>query len=330
MGLLPLPLSLLLAAAPVVTPLGSAPAPASLPMARETFDALLLEGDLSELQEACVESAGFGANDRLQQLRDRLLQVAPAPQPFSVVMANARALMTCKDPAGAQRVLSRYGPGTARQRREWLLLSWHAASAALDQERAILALLRLADGQPGRLEGEQLVVGLDAQGQPLVRSGLDVLAQAQVASGQTLDAVQTLLAGRTPGKVAARRLAIVAELLAELEPDRSAPLLETALDQAAADQAWSLAEELLRLQLRLELANGGSGERPRERLRRLATRVDDQFTLLELEEEDPLLTPEQRQQLEQQLRSPREPGGHAALGESPNPEAGASGVDDQP
>ena len=112
MGLLPLPLSLLLAAAPVVTPLGSAPAPASLPMARETFDALLLEGDLSELQEACVESAGFGANDRLQQLRDRLLQVAPAPQPFSVVMANARALMTCKDPAGAQRVLSRYGPGT--------------------------------------------------------------------------------------------------------------------------------------------------------------------------------------------------------------------------
>ena len=132
------------------------------------------------------------------------------------------------------------------------------------------------------------------------------------------------------GKVAARRLAIVAELLAEFEPDRSAPLLETALDQAAAEQAWSLAEELLRLQLRLELANGGSGERPRQRLRRLATRVDDQFTLLELEADEPRLNPEQRQQLEQQLRSPREPGGHAALGESPNPEAGASGVDDQP
>ena len=204
------------------------------------------------------------------------------------------------------------------------------STSVISSERAILALLRLADGQPGRLEAEQLVVGRDAQGQPLVRSGLDLLAQAQVASGQMLDAVETLLAGRTPGKVAARRLAIVAELLAQLEPDRSAPLLETALDQAAAEQAWSLAEELLRLQLRLELVNGGSGERARQRLRRLATRVDDQFTLLELEADEPRLNPEQRQQLEQQLRSPREPGGHAALGESPNPEAGASGVDDQP
>ena len=132
------------------------------------------------------------------------------------------------------------------------------------------------------------------------------------------------------GPAAARRRAIVADRLAEGEPDRSGPLLETALDQAAAEQAWSLAEELLRLQLRLELANGGSGERPRQRLRRLATRVDDQFTLLELETDDPRLNPEQRQQLEQELRSPRAPGGHAALGESPNPEAGASGVDDQP
>ena len=50
MGLLPLPLSLLLAAAPVVTPLESAPASASLPMAQEAFDVLLLEGDLSALQ----------------------------------------------------------------------------------------------------------------------------------------------------------------------------------------------------------------------------------------------------------------------------------------
>ena len=328
MGLLPFPLSLLLAAAPLVSPLASAAAP--MPMKQEAFDVLLLEGGLPELKQACAESARFGANERMQLLRDRLMQVAPAPQPFSVVMENARVLMICKDPVGAQHVLSRYGPGSDWQRREWLLLSWHAASAALDQERAILALLRLADGQPSQLEGEQLVVGLDDQGQPRVRSGLDVLAQAQIATGQTLDAAQTLLAGRSSGKVAARRLAIVAELLAEMEPERSAPLLESALDQAAAEQAWSLAEELLLLQLRLELANGGSGERPRDRLRRLATRVDDRFTLLELDQDDPVLTPEQRQRLDQQLRSPRASGGHAALGESPDPEAGASGVNDQP
>ena len=48
-------------------------------MAQEVFDALLLEGDLSALQQACEESAGFGTNERLQQLRDRLMQVAPAP-----------------------------------------------------------------------------------------------------------------------------------------------------------------------------------------------------------------------------------------------------------
>ena len=48
-------------------------------MAQETFDALLLEGDLSAPYQACVESAGFGDNARLQQLRDRLMQVAPAP-----------------------------------------------------------------------------------------------------------------------------------------------------------------------------------------------------------------------------------------------------------
>jgi len=299
-------------------------------MPQEVFETVLLEGGLPDLALACQQSASFGLNERLQLLRDRLMLVAPAPQTFDVVMANARALMSCKAPASAQVVLSRFGPGPGPRRREWLLLSWQAASAALNQEGIVLALLRLAEGDLARLDAEQLVVGLDEQGLPTTRSALDLLAEAQIASGQLDQAVITLLSGRTPGVIAARRLGLAAELLDVIEFERSASLLEAALDQAAAEQAWNQAEDLLRLQLRLELANGGSGERPRERLRRLATRVDDRFTLLDLIQDLPGVPLEQRQQLQQELRSPRAPGGHAALGESPSPEAGATGVDEQP
>ena len=330
MGLLPLPLSLLLAMVPGAAAPVSAQPESSVPMAQEAFETVLVEGGLRELTLACEDSARFGANERLQLLRDRLMLVAPAPQSFEVVMANARGLMSCKAPDSAQVVLSRYGPGPGSQRREWLLLSWQAASAALDQERIILALMRLADGEPGRLDGEQLVVGRDEGGLPSTRSALDLLAEAQIAVGQPEQAVITLLAGRTSGVVAARRLGLAAELLDEMEAERSTSLIEAALDQAAAAQAWNQAEDLLRLQLRLELADGGSGERPRERLRRLATRVDDRFTLLELDQGLSGVALERRQLLQQELRSPRSPGGHAALGESAGPEPGAPGVDEQP
>jgi predicted Zn-dependent peptidase len=124
--------------------------------------------------------------------------------------------------------------------------------------------------------------------------------------------------------VASRRLGQVAELLAPLDPERSDLLLEAALDQAAAQQAWGLAEELLRLQLRLALQQGGDSDRPRERLRRLASRVDDRLTLLELEQISPDFDPQRVKDLEDQLRSPRAAGGHASLGELDASEAPAS------
>ena len=334
MGFLPLSLTLLLAATPIPVEeprLQNDAAPVlEQAMAPEAFEAVLLEGDLPALELACADAAQFGLEERLRLLRNRLMEVAPAPQPFAVVMANARALMQCKAPDSVPVVLSRYGPAPGQQRREWLLLSWRAAAAALDQERAILALLRLAEGDPSRLEAEALVVGLDDAGQPLTRSGLDVLSDHQIANGDAAEAVITLLAGRRTGEAAARRLGLASELLGELEPERSGPLLEAALDQAAAVQAWNLAEDLLRLQLTLELENGGSGDRPRERLRRLATRVDDRFTLLDLDRDAPVLTPGQREQLDQELRSPRAPGGHAALGESEAFEADATVFSAQP
>jgi predicted Zn-dependent peptidase len=124
--------------------------------------------------------------------------------------------------------------------------------------------------------------------------------------------------------VASRRLGQVAELLAPLDPERSDLLLEAALDQAAAQQAWGLAEELLRLQLRLALQQGGDADRPRERLRRLASRVDDRLTLLELQQISPDFDPQRVKDLEDQLRSPRAAGGHASLGELDASEAPAS------
>ena len=334
MGFLPLSLTLLLAATPIAVqepPLQDKAAPVlEQAMAPEAFEAVLLEGDIPALQLACADAVQFGLQERLRLLRNRLMEVAPAPQPFEVVMANAQALMQCKAPDSVPVVLARFGPAPGRQRREWLLLSWQAAAAAFDQDRAVLALMRLVEGDRSRLEEERLIVGLDDEGQPQTRSALDLLAEHQIANGQESEAVLTLLAARTPGVAAARRLGLASELLGALEPERSGPLLEAALDQAAAVQAWNLAEDLLRLQLALELENGGSGDRPRERLRRLATRVDARFTLLDLDRESSDLGSEERQQLDQELRSPRAPGGHAALGESRPSEVEAAADPPQP
>ena len=107
----------------------------------------------------------------------------------------------------------------------------------------------------------------------------------------------------------AQRLAQAADWLAGADAAAADQLLEQALDQAAADQAWGLAVELLELQLSLQLAAGGDGARPRQRLQRLAAQLDDRYSLWRLEGGD---------ELDLGLRSPRQPGGHAAVGDSPD------------
>ena len=146
MGIHALPLTLLLAVQP--QPQTQAASQAQpLPMGEVAYQMALLEGGIPELQLACADAARFNLKSRLQELRDRLMLVAPAPQPFPVVMANARALLTCKAPASAQVVLNRFGPGPGQQRRQWLLLDWRAASASLDHRRAALGESRPA-GSP--------------------------------------------------------------------------------------------------------------------------------------------------------------------------------------
>ena len=298
---------LLLAAAPSAAEQLSSQQPQ--PMAEESFQELLLEGNLAALEQGCVEAAAFGLSERQQQLRDRLLSVNPTPQSVDEVLTNARVLLTCRSPEGARTVLSRYLPGFGAERERWLRLSWQAADAALDHPRAARALRRLVNGDLMALEQLDLVEAPDASaepGEPITVNGLDQLAHHEAAAGDRLAAAEVLLSGRATGAVAARRLGLAAELLAGADLDRADQLLELALDQAAADEAWGLAVDLLRVQLRLQLAAGGDGERPRQRLERLTARLDDQYSSWQLQDGG---------ELSPSLRSPRDPGGHAAVDE---------------
>jgi hypothetical protein len=279
-------------------------------MSEAAFEALLLRGDATALRRACLESAGAGLTGRLQGLRERLLHLHPAPQPFEVVMADAEALLDCRSPDAALKVLSRYGPAPGPRRRRWLLLRWRAAAAALDHRRAALALHRLAGGTPGSLDGVLLPVTLREDGTWTTRPALDVLADHYVAIGAEQRAAAVLLAGRTPGDVAARRLGLAASLLEDSPLEERVALMETALDQAAAGQAWGLALDLLRLQEQLELSAGGDGVRPRSRRLRLSRRLDDAYGEWRTLGEDPAAAA-RRESLESLLRSPRAAGGHA-------------------
>ena len=289
MGIQPLPmlLSLLATAAPLSEP---------QPMAEERFQQWLLESDLQQLELGCGDPLISASGGRRQQIRDRLLVLHPAPQSFERVMANASALLTCGSPDSAARVLNRISPAQGEERRLWLRLRWQAAASALDHREAALALRRLVNGDLIALADLDLGDG---------RLGLDQLALHEAALGCQDEAVGLLLLAPNP-----QRLAQAAEWLAVRDDEAADQLLEQALDQAAAAQAWGLAVELLELQLKLQLAAGGDGARPRQRLQRLAAQLDDRYSLWRLEG---------GVDLDRELRSPRQPGGHAAVGDFPDP-----------
>ena len=106
------------------------------------------------------------------------------------------------------------------------------------------------------------------------------------------------------------RLQRAVALLDQLSLDQRDALLERALDQAAAGQAWGLALALLEDQRRLIEQAGGTADRARGRLLVLSQRVDDAYSEWQARRQDPQ-EGERAAQLQQQLRSPRAPGGHA-------------------
>ena len=298
MGLhsIPLVLSLLAAAVPAPeAPASDTTASKVPPMASKAFSAWLQQSDREELAQGCLDPAIGTSNARRQQIRNRLLELDQAPQPFEAILANATALLRCGSPDSAAVVLQRTSPGSPQQRRQWLLLRWRAAASALDHRQAALALRRLVNGDLRALAELELEPGLN---------GLDQLAEHEASLGRMLIAAEVQLMAPAPQP---RQLSRAAEWLAPEEPERADELLEAALDQAAAAQAWGLAVELLQQQLRLQLAAGLDGDRPRQRLKSLTTQLEDQYSQWQLQggaSEETL------------LRSPRQPGGHAALGDS--------------
>ncbi len=267
-------------------------------MSEERFQTVLVEMDVAAAEQVCLDPLIADTDRRRQDLRDRLLALHPVIDSLDLVLENAEALMSCGAPEAAAVVLNRYSPRAGDERRRWLLLRWRAAAAALDHRQAALALRRLVVGN---------LTALNAPLLPGQVNGLDQLALHEAAQGRNAVAVEVQLMADLSGVQGARRLARAAQWLDADQFEQADQLLETALDQAAAAEAWGLAMELLRQQLQLQLAAGGDGARPRQRMERLATVLDDRYALQQLQPEndpDPL------------LRSPRDPGGHADVSPS--------------
>ena len=264
-------------------------------LAPASFAQWLQQADLDQLEQACSDPQIGASDGQRQQIRDRLLVLHPAPQAFELVLANANALLRCGSPDSAAVVLQRVSPGTAEQRSRWLTLRWRAAAAGLDHRQAALALRRLVDGDLAALTAVELDPGVNA---------LDRLAAHEAALGRQRVAADVQLLAPAP---TAQQLARAAAWLASSDPQRADRLLEVAVEQAAADQAWGLAVELLQQQLRQQRAAGGDGERPRQRLESLTARLDDRYGQWKLQGGDAV---------DPLLRSPREAGGHAAIGDS--------------
>ena len=267
-------------------------------MSEERFQTVLVEMDVSAAEQACLDPLIADTDRRRQDLRDRLLALHPVIDSLDLVLENAEALMSCGAPEAAAVVLNRYSPRAGDERRRWLLLRWRAAAAALDHRQAALALRRLVVGN---------LTALNAPLLPGQVNGLDQLALHEAAQGRNAVAVEVQLMADLSGVQGARRMARAAQWLDADQFEQADQLLETALDQAAVAEAWGLAMELLRQQLQLQMAAGGDGARPRQRMERLATVLDDRYALQQLQPEN---------HLDPLLRSPRDPGGHADVSPS--------------
>jgi hypothetical protein len=271
----------------------------------KAFADLLRDGDLEQLDSACRQSADADLGERLRQLQQRLLTLHPAPQPLEVVLANADVLLSCRAPSEAMDVLNRFGPAAGAERVQWLQLQWRAASAGLDHRRAALALERLRQESGTSLDAIALPLLRREDGTVISRSALELLALHLESRGFPKVGGGLLVRARQGGLAGALRLQQAVGLLEELPAPEREALLEAALDQAAAAGAWGLVAELLDTQAALPAG------RAVERRLRLSGRLDDAYGEWRWRREDPASAPRTRQ-LEIQLRSPRDPGGHAA------------------
>lgn len=287
-----------LISAVALIPLGLAAAAGEMAVAadRSPVDGTSGATSLERLAAACDQARQRGELQLLRNLQRRLLLASPAPQPLPVVLANADVLLRCGAPDSALVVLDRYRPAPGPEQVQWSLLQWRAANAALDHRLAAEALrsLTAAAGRP--LEQLDVPVTQTERGRWQSQPALDLLAGHLEALGQRQQAAQLLFASRGRGVIRAERLAQAVAWSPGLPLDVRLRWLDQALDQAAADRAWGLAVALLDQQLQLLEGQPAALRQPVEQRRlRLGRRLDDNAAT----------TPER-------VRSPRDPGGHAA------------------
>ena len=296
---LPSPLRQLLAPllpALLLSPLAGPPVLAE--SALEQCRALRQRGDLAALRD--------------QQAR---LQAGLAAQPDQAqALATAEALLACGAPQAALAVLERARPAGDDARERWLLLQWRAAHGGLHHARAVDALALLANGDLRRLETLQLPVAEPDRPDrpPRQRAALDLLADHLVSLEAHRQAAEVLLASREPGAATAARWGRAALLATHLPPQQREAIMDRALEQAAAAEAWGLVAALLDQQL-AEGVGDEASRRALERRLRLSERIDDAYG--EWLQRRRLGDPSQDTRvllLEQQLRSPHQDGGHAA------------------
>jgi hypothetical protein len=252
---------------------------------------------LEALDQACLVARQRGDLQALRSIQRKLLMVSPAPQPLAVVLANADALLRCGAPDAALTVLNRFSPAPGAESVQWLLLQWRAANGALDHRLAAESVRRLVVATGQSLEQLQLPLAPQPNGRWQTQAALDLLAGHLEAMGQPDQAALVLSGSRSPGVVSAQRLSQAARLATTTPLAERLRWLDLALEQAAASSAWGLAMSLLDQQLLLLADQPAEQRRQVEQRRlRLAQRLDDAATL------NPAA-----------VRSPRAPGGHAAV-----------------
>ena len=276
------------------------------------WDPAALAADCPALRRA----AGAPLRQRQLQLRQLL---PPQPEPVQV-QALADALLACAAPLAALEVLGRVDvPEAGAERQAWLLARWRAAQAGLHHAEAAQALQLWADGDLSRLETLVLPVRLPGDGAEGAsdgakrpsRAGLDLLADHLESLELPAEAAVVLLASRQPGVVTAARWGRAARLARQLPLQQRDAIVERALEQAAAAQAWGLVAALLDQQLAAGVSDAASRQALERRLR-LGARIDDAYGEWQQRRRQPQAAADARlQELERQLRSPRAAGGHA-------------------
>lgn len=260
------------------------------------------------------------AGELLRQRQLQLRQLLPPQPELAQVLPLADALLACAAPLAALEVLGRVdAPEAGAERQAWLLARWRAAQAGLHHAEAAQALHLLVDGDLSRLETLALPLRLPGDGAEASsdgakrpsRVGLDLLADHLESLELPAEAAVVLLASRQPGVLSAARWGRAARLARQLPLQQRDAIVERALEQAAAAQAWGLVAALLDQQLAAGVSDAASRQALERRLR-LGARIDDAYGEWQQRRRQPGAAADARlQELERQLRSPRAAGGHA-------------------